>query len=221
MKFGIIFYSVLGILALIIAVYLLKYLFILSFIFFIGAFINGVLIYKEYTLHHSSKIKYENDTCPDEVIVKYSISGRIISISVYSIFVILGMFFLSSIIIKFNFITIAILLLTAGLIFYFARKIVKEIKNISKVMVSVNGKGIRVEDNPICLWKDIQLEKIITKRIVSRESKHGYQPEVNYLYFFHHQEKIEIQIDDFDITDYQLSQILKIFRAKYNNSSLL
>lgn len=45
-----------------------------------------------------------------------------------------------------------------------------------------------------------------------------YQPESNYLYFFHNSEKIEINVDDFDITDYQLAQVLKIFRSRSNNS---
>ncbi|PTT69350.1 hypothetical protein, partial [Chryseobacterium sp. HMWF001] len=83
------------------------------------------------------------------------------------------------------------------------------------------GKGIQIENNPTCLWNEIQLEKIIVKRLVSRESKHDYKPEINYLYFFHGDEKIEINIDDFDITDYQLSQVLKIFRSRYNNSGLI
>ncbi|MET3538333.1 hypothetical protein [Chryseobacterium limigenitum] len=221
MKFGIIFYSILGILALLIGVYLLQYFFILSIIFFIGAFINGVFIYKEYNIHKSDKIEYDETPLLDEVIVKYSLSGRIIAISIYSIFVILGIFFLSCIIMKFNFMTMFIVALLTAFTIYFIVKIILEIKKISKIMISINGKGIQVKDNPRYLWNEIQLEKIIVKRLVSRESKHDYKPEVNYLYFFHNNEKIEINIDDFDITDYQLSQVLKIFRARHNNSSLL
>lgn len=221
MKFGIIFYSILGILALVIGVYLLQYLFILSIIFFIGAFINGVFIYKEYNIHKSDKTEYDENTLPDEVVVKYSRSGRIIAIAAYSIFVMLGILFLSSIKIKMNFITIFVLVLVIAFTGYFIAKILFEIKKISKVMISVNGKGIQIENNPTYLWNDIQLEKIIVKRLVSRESKHDYKPEVNYLYFFHGDEKIQINIDDFDITDYQLSQVLKIFRSRYNNSGLI
>ncbi|HCA06360.1 MULTISPECIES: hypothetical protein [unclassified Chryseobacterium] len=220
MKFGIIFYSILGILALSIGVYLLQYFFILSIVFFIGAFINGVFIYKEYNIHKNDKIEYDENTLLDQVIIKYSRSGRIIAISMYSIFVILGIFFLSCIIIKFNFITMFIMALSVAFTIYFLVKVIVEIKKISKVMISINGKGIQLKDNPRYLWNEIQLEKIIVKRIVSRESKHDYQPEVNYLYFFHNSEKIEVNIDDFDITDYQLAQILKIFRNRYNNSVL-
>lgn len=220
MKFGIIFYTILGILALLIGIYLLQYLFILSIIFFIGAFINGVFIYKEYNIHKSDKIEYDENMLPDEVVVKYSRSGRIIAISTYSIFVMLGILFLSSIIIKLNFISIFVLALLAAFTVYFIVKIILEVKKISKIMISVNGKGIQMEDNPRYLWNEIQLEKIIAKRLVSRESKHDYKPEINYLYFFHNNEKIEIKIDDFDITDYQLSQVLKIFRSRYNNSGL-
>ncbi|PQA95097.1 hypothetical protein B0A69_06510 [Chryseobacterium shigense] len=221
MKFGIIFYSVLGILALSIGVYLLQYFFILSIIFFIGAFINGVFIYKEYNIHKNDQIEYDVNAPLDEVVIKYSRSGRIIAISIYSIFVIPGIFFLSCLMIKFNFMTMLILTSLAAFTIYFIVKVILEIKKISKVMISINEKGIQMEDHPRYLWNDIQLEKIIVKRLVSRESKHDYQPEVNYLYFFHNNEKIETTIDDFDITDYQLSQVLKIFRARYNNSGLL
>ncbi|KFF26401.1 hypothetical protein [Chryseobacterium vrystaatense] len=221
MKFGIIFYSILGILALSVGVYLLQYFFILSIIFFIGSFINGVFIYKEYNIHKNDKIEYDENMLLDEVVIKYSRSGRIIVISVYSIFIILGLFFLSCIIIKFNFITMLIVTLLAALTMYLIVKVILEIKKISKAMISINGKGIQIKDNPIYVWNDIQLEKIIVKRLVSRESKHDYKPEVNYLYFFHNNEKIEINIDDFDITDYQLAQVLKIFRTRHNNSGLL
>lgn len=42
----------------------------------------------------------------------------------------------------------------------------------------------------------------------------------NYLYFFHDKDKIELNIDDFDITDRQLAQALKIFRTRYNSNIL-
>lgn len=199
---------------------MLQYFFILSIIFFIGAFINGVFIYKEYTIHKNDKTEYDENTLLDEIVIKYSRSGRIIAISMYSIFVILGIFFLSCIMIKFNFITMFIMALSTAFTIYFIIKVVLEIKKISKIMISINGKGIQLKDNPRYLWNEIQLEKIIVKRLVSRESKHDYQPEVNYLYFFHNNEKIEVNIDDFDITDYQLAQVLKIFRNRYNNSGL-
>ena len=220
MKFGIIFYTILGVLAFLIGVYLLQYFIPFSIIFFIGAFINGVFIHKEYNIHKSDKTVYDENTLPDEVIVKYSRSGRIIAISIYSIFVILGIFFLSCIIIKFNFISMFVVALLSAFTIYFIVKIVLEIKKISKTIISINGKGIQIKDNPRYVWNEIQLEKIIVKRLVSRESKHDYRPEVNYLYFFHNDEKTEVQIDDFDITDYQLAQVLKIFRARYNNSGL-
>ncbi len=82
-------------------------------------------------------------------------------------------------------------------------------------------KEFQIKNNSRYLWNEIQLEKIIVKRLVSRESKHDYKPEVNYLYFFHNDKKIEINIDDFDITDYHLSQVLKIFRDRFNNSGVL
>ena len=220
MKFGIIFYAILGILAFTIGVYLLQYNFIISIIFFIGAFINGVFIHKEYNIHKHDKIGYEEDTVSDEIVIKYSRSGRIIAISTYSIFVMVGILFLLSIIIKPNFASIFVLILLIGFTGYFIVKIVLEIKKISKVMISINRKGIQIKDQPIYVWDEIQLEKITSKHLVSRESKHDYKPEINYLYFFHNNEKIEIKIDDFDISNYQFAQVLKIFRSRHNNSIL-
>ncbi|MCS3532016.1 hypothetical protein [Chryseobacterium sp. JUb7] len=221
MKFGIIFYSILGILALIIGVYLLQYFILLSIIFFIGTFINGVFIYKEYNIHKNNIVEYHENSIPDEVIVKYSRSGRIIAIATYSIFVILGLFFLLGLKFKFNGTAIIVLIVLLGFTGYFTFKIISEIKKISKIIISINGKGIQIKDNPRYFWNNIQLEKIIVKRLVSRESKHDYKPEINYLYFFHNNEKIEINIDDFDITDYQLAQVLKIFRTRHNNSGIV
>lgn len=220
MKFGIIFYAILGILAITIGIYFLQYNFILSIIFFIGAFINGVFIYKEYNTHKHDEIEYEEDTVSDEVVIKHSRSGRIIKISIYSIFVMIGILFLFSIIIKMNFVVIFVLTLLIAFTGYFIVKIVLEIKKISKVMISINKNGIQIKDNPRYLWNEIQLEKIISKHLVSRESKHDYKPEINYLYFFHNNEKIEIKIDDFDISNYQLAQVLKIFRSRSSHSDL-
>lgn len=221
MKFGIIFYSILGILALFIGIYLLQYFIPLSIIFFIGAFINGVFIHKEYSLHKSDKIEYHDHSVPDEVLVKYSRSGRIIAIASYSMFVILGLFFLFGLKLKFNGTVIFVLFILLGFTGYFIFKIISEVKKMSQVIISINGKGIQIKNNTRYLWNEIQLEKIIVKRLVSRESKNDYKPEINYLYFFHNNEKIEINIDDFDITDYQLAQVLKIFRGRFNNSGLI
>lgn len=220
-SFGIIFYTIFGILAFFIGIYLLQYFIPLSVIFFIATFINGVFIYKEYSFHKSNKIEYDENSVPDEIIVKYSHSGRIIAIATYSIFVILGLFFLFGFKFKFNVAAIFMLGILLGFTGYFIFKIISEVKKISQIIISINKKGIQVKNNTRYLWSEIQLEKIIVKRLVSRESKHDYKPEINYLYFFHNNEKIEINIDDFDITDDQLAQVLKIFRARFNNSNIV
>lgn len=220
MKFGIIFYTILGILAFTLGIYFLQYNFIISIIFFIGAFINGIFIHKEYSIHKHDKIEYEENTVSEEVIIKYSRSGRIIAISTYCIFVMIGILFLSSIVIKLNFAAIFVLILLIGFTGYFITKIVLEIKKISKIMISINRKGIQIKDNPRYIWSEIQLEKITSKHLVSREPKNDYKPEINYLYFFHNNEKIEIKIDIFDISNYQFAQVLKIFRSRSNHSDL-
>jgi hypothetical protein len=115
MKFGIIFYAILGILAFLLGVYLLQYSILISLIFFIGTFINGVFIYKEYSVHKNEKIEYNENTLPEEVIIKYSRSGRIIAIMMYSIFMILGLFFLVGIRFKLNGATIFALIILMDL----------------------------------------------------------------------------------------------------------
>ena len=216
MKFGTIFYTFLGISAILIGIYLLQYHFILTIIFFIGAFINGTFIYMEYKSHKIDKIEYD-EISVSEVIIKYSRSGRIIVIATYSIFVLTAILFLSLVNFEFNLFIIFVIVLFSGAAFYFIIKIISEIKNMSKNMISINEKGIQLIDNERYLWDEIQLEKIITKRLVAHESKHDYKPEINYLYFIHNGEKKEVKIDDFDITDYQLAQVLKIFRSRYNS----
>ncbi|MCS3869144.1 hypothetical protein J3D55_002060 [Chryseobacterium ginsenosidimutans] len=91
---------------------------------------------------------------------------------------------------------------------------------MSKIIISINEKGIKIKSNPRYLWSEIQLEKITVKHTNNPDSRQQPVIESNYLYFFHNDEKTEIQIDDFDITDYQLAQVLKIFRTRYNNSGL-
>lgn len=220
LNFGIIFYTILGLLSLLTGIYLLQYFILLSIIFFIGSFINGVFIHKEYSLNKSDKTEYDENSVPDEIIIKYSRSVIIIAIATYSIFLILGLFFLLGFNFKFTGTAIVVLCILLGFTGYFIFKIISLIKKTSQIIISINGKGIQIKNNKRYLWNEIQLEKIIVKRLVSRESKHDYKPEINYLYFFHNNEKIEIEIDDFDMTDYQLAQVLKIFRARFNNSAL-
>ncbi|WEK70198.1 MAG: hypothetical protein P0Y62_01340 [Candidatus Chryseobacterium colombiense] len=133
MKFGIIFYAILGILVFLLGVYLLQYSIPISLIFFIGTFINGVFIYKEYSVHKNEKIEYNENTPPEEVIIKYSRSGRIIAITMYSIFMILGLFFLVGIRFKLNGATIFALIILSGFTGYFIFKIITEVKKYPKL----------------------------------------------------------------------------------------
>ncbi len=77
-----------------------------------------------------------------EIIVKYSQSGRIIAIATYSIFVILGLFFLMGLKFKFNGTAIFILFILLGFTGYFIFKIISEVKKLSQIIISINGKGI-------------------------------------------------------------------------------
>ncbi|MCE3076112.1 hypothetical protein [Chryseobacterium gwangjuense] len=142
MKFGIIFYAILGILAFLIGVYLLQYFIPLSFIFFIGTFINGVFIHREYSIHRDEKIEYDDNTLPEEVIIKYSRSGRIVAIATYSIFMILGVFFLLGLKFKLNGTVIFMLIILSTFTGYFIFKIITEIKKISQIIICINGKGL-------------------------------------------------------------------------------
>ncbi|UFH32154.1 hypothetical protein LNP04_00185 [Chryseobacterium sp. C-71] len=66
-------------------------------------------------------------------------------------------------------------------------------------------------------WYDIENERIISRFYTFKKSKHDNSSEVNYLLFYHKNERIEIAIDELDITDSQLNQYLKIFRTRFND----
>ncbi len=86
--------------------------------------------------------------------------------------------------IRFNFITVLILILLKAFVVYIIIKIISEIKKISAVIISIDRNDIQLKEQARYLWNDIQLEKITVKHLVSRESKHDYRPEINYFYFF-------------------------------------
>ncbi|MCJ7935553.1 MAG: hypothetical protein MUW56_18495 [Chryseobacterium sp.] len=119
-------------------------------------------------------MEYNENSIPDEIIVKYSRSGKIIATATYSMFMILELFFLLGLKFKFNGTAIFVLLILLGFTDYFIFKIISEVKKISQIIISINGKGIPIKNNTRYLWNEIQLEKIIVKRLVSRESKHDY-----------------------------------------------
>ncbi|WP_312396198.1 hypothetical protein [Chryseobacterium sp.] len=222
MKFGIIFCTIVGLCALFAGIYYFKLLFPVSLIFIIVALINAVFAYKEYNIQKSEKIIYDEITTPKEVLIKYSPSSIIIAISIYFIFIILGVFILYLTIINYDssIIFIGTIAIVSGLLIFILIKIIIQTKDLSKIIISINEKGIQVKNSPRYLWNEISVEKITTKYIRNPDSKHQNNVYSNYLYFFHGSTKIELNIDDFDITDFQLAQVLKIFRNRYNSNTL-
>lgn len=224
MKFGIILYVILGIMSSIVGYSLIKSSQLFSIIFFITSIALITISHIEYKYDKNNKIVLnQDDEIPEEINVKYFKSNIVINILKYCIFIILSIFLLNLFNKKYkeidsNYFFISIITIIG--ISFCLIKIILEIKKLSQILISINNMGIKLKNNPRIKWKEISLEKITTRYISNPTSKYDNRNEINSLHFFHNNEKIEINIDDFDITDYQLSQVLKIFRTRHNNSSL-
>lgn len=224
MKFGIILYVILGIMSSIVGYSLIKSSQLFSIIFFITSIALITIAHIEYKYDKNNKIVLnQDDEIPEEINVKYFKSNIVINILKYCIFIILSIFLLNLFNKKYkeidsNYFFISIITIIG--ISFCLIKIILEIKKLSQILISINNMGIKLKNNPRIKWKEISLEKITTRYISNPTSKYDNRNEINSLHFFHNNEKIEINIDDFDITDYQLSQVLKIFRTRHNNSSL-
>lgn len=91
---------------------------------------------------------------------------------------------------------------------------------MNSTIITINSKGIQMVKKPFMNWYDIENERIISRFYTIKESKHDNNSEVNYLLFYYKNERIEIAIDELDITDYQLNQYLKIFRTRFNDEKI-
>lgn len=217
LKFGIVFYMILEIITLFTGFYFFKISALFSIIFFVAAIAIIIFICKEYLSHKTLEIPINEHTVPEETQIKYSVAWKIINILIYFILIIIGIFMLSLLYYKKNFDNIFGTIFALAFITFSCIMVIKDIRKISDVIISISNEGIRLNKNPRIKWSEIEQEKIITKYFKNIDSRHQYRQEVNYLYFYHNNEKIEIGIDNLNITNYNLSQYLKIYRQRYNN----
>ncbi|GAB0157308.1 hypothetical protein CHRYSEOSP005_25810 [Chryseobacterium sp. Alg-005] len=220
-KFGIVFYMISEVITLYLGIYFLKISILFSIIFFVAAIAILLFMYKQYLSHKTMDIPINENTVPEEIQIKYSVSLKMINISFYLILIIIGVFMLTLLYYKKKFDNIFGTISALALLAFPFIMVIKDIKKTSSVVISINNEGIQLNKNPRIKWSEIQHEKIITKHVKDSISHHQYSSEVNYLYFYHKNEKIEVEIDDLNVTDYNLSQYLIIYRDRFNEENKL
>lgn len=212
-KFGILFLIILTCIFIATGFYFLKQYAIFSSIFFIASLINMIFIYKEYD--KDSKVVFNIENAPEELKIKHSISMGVINILIYMIFLMVAIFGVIISKDKLNMSNVSVLVVIVIFCGIFIVMLSLEIKKISGTFISINNEGIRFKDNQRMHWSKIEQEKVISKYIKSKDSRHDHRLEINYLYFFYDRDKVEVEISKFDIDGHELAQFLKIYRERY------
>nr|WP_315029830.1 hypothetical protein [uncultured Chryseobacterium sp.] len=218
-KFGIVFLATFTIVSLAIGAYFLKLYPLFSIIFFLAAIINSILCYKEYRFQNKTSINKDNT--PEETKIKYPVSNIIVTILTYSVFPVVAIFGLTISRTQFNLNNSSAFMIITLFISAFIIASYLEIKKKSNVFIVINDEGIQLGNTPAMKWKEIQQEKIISRNIKGQDYRRNYTAIVNYLYLFYNDQKVEVEIDDFNITDYDLAQLLKKYRELYNKQNSL
>ncbi len=217
-KFGIIFLAIFTIISLIAGFYFFKLSPVFSILFFVAALINSILLYKE---NQKNPVNFDKNNIPEIVKIKYPIPITIVTLLSYSIFPLVAIFGLIISRAHFNLTDSTVFFIAALFISIFMMACYLEIKKKSKTYILISNEGIQLGIHPNMPWSEIREEKIITRHFESQDHRRDDIGSIRSLYLLYNEQKIEINIDDFDITDYQLAQVLKIFRARFNNSGLI
>lgn len=143
--------------------------------------------------------------------IKYSLRNLILKIVWYSVFVCLGIYFLT--LIKFdvkNYDKIDFLGLAISFLFIisFGRKIIQELRNKNNKII-LSNQGIEIK-GVVYNWNSISIPIIISKKKYT--SKYSIEYEEHYLSFNSGAENIEIIIDDYNTNKENLTSILETFR---------
>ncbi|MCI3936628.1 hypothetical protein MQX03_05425 [Chryseobacterium aahli] len=139
----------------------------------------------------------------NEIHIKTSKSINAIIILTYSIFIIMSTFFLYLVLKKgIDIFFSLVAIMPISVMIFSVIMIYKEIKKMNSTIITINRKGIQIVKKPFMNWYDIENEKIISRFYTVKESKHDNSSKVNYLLFYYKNERIEIAIDELDITDY-------------------
>lgn len=94
-------------------------------------------------------------------------------------------------------------------------RIFADLRKINTTVLLINKKGIQVNEKPLMEWVDITNEKIITRTFTDRGSRHQLVTEIDFLFFYFRDYKIEVIVQDLDITDGEINHYLKVCRDRY------
>ncbi|WPO89530.1 hypothetical protein [Chryseobacterium sp. HR92] len=219
-SFGIVFLIIFAIIFLATGFYFLTRYPLFSVIFFIGAIVNSILLYKEYS-GQKDTLNFNKDTIPESVKIKYPVSITIVTLLSYSVFPAVAVFGLIISRTHFNLTDFTVFCIITLFMSIFIIASYLEMKKKSKTFIVISDKGIQLGTHPNMQWGEIREEKIITRHFKGHAPRRDGTTSTQSLYLLYNDQKIEINIDDFDITDDQLAQVLKIFRARFDSSGLI
>jgi hypothetical protein len=213
-KLATIIFIALGIASAILGFYLIREELLFSLAFFIGSISCGISAFHEYSYYTHKNKPVDEKNLPSEMIIGYSVSEIVNSLLGYSVFITLGIFFLTMVGFdykKYQKTDFALLALAAFFIITYGFKIVKvSRKVVAPPVISISTQGIVLDSAFVMSWDDIEDEKITIKK----ESYSPYKKGAKYLSLFHQNKKIEEKIDYLDVADYTLEQYLKIYRTR-------
>ncbi len=176
-----------------------------------------VLITEIHYRKGNDEILKENTT-PRETIVSLSRSWIIFKVAGYSVFMGFGGYLIyltrdSSG--KINMQEDYLLLgLGSFFIIGFAIKLIRTLTSKRKIII--NSQGITYDSKNLIPWSTITNEGIIVKQ-KSADSEYNSYYDSYYLSFNNKSELIELCLEDYDITDNQVAQLLKIYRNRYSS----
>ena len=87
---------------------------------------------------------------------------------------------------------------------------------LSKRKIIINSQGINYNSKHLIFWSDIKNECVVKKQ-KSTNSKHIRYYDAYYLSFKNKKQLVELCIEDYDITNNQLTQLLKIYRSRHSS----
>lgn len=221
-KLASIIFAILGIAAVLFGFYLLREGPLFALISFVGAIICAISSFQEYGYYKNRKVMVDPKSLPSEMIIRYSQPEIVISILGYSVFITLGIFFLSMIGLdykKYQRRDLALLALATFFIISNGIKIFKILKKVvAPPVLVINSQGIVLDAILKMNWSDIKEEKITVKKEFT--SKYNYKANEKYLSLFHQNKKIEEKIDKLDVADHILEQYLKMYRKLSNTTTI-
>jgi hypothetical protein len=214
-NFGLYFHILFGVITFVLGLYFLKNLIFLSLLFFIATIVNILLLFKEYQILVSPKKNMKLLEIQEELQIKKSKSISFVTSLSYLVFIIICIFFLS-LLLKDQPENLIMIAISIGALLFSITMLFLEIRKMNSVIIRINKKGIQTYQKPLMNWNDIENEKIIFRTFRAKESKHDFSGEINYLHFYFKNEKIEIEINDLDISESELNHYLKMYRESFN-----